>query len=129
MSEYEPVVDSCSSFSSSSSCKRKKKKVGEKITFLSNHIGTEFRAVKTEGKKRKFFLSWVGRYFARYQSCLLAYFLLSRISLSQVKFPSLVLWSGIFGLEEGMDGSIPHGSDLKFWRRSSRDGMDPDPWR
>lgn len=62
--------------------------------FSLNHIGTEFRAVKTEGKKRKFFLSWVGRYFARYQSCLLSSFPSFSymdgsliLSLWQVKFP------------------------------------------
>lgn len=52
------------------------------------------------------------------------------VSLSQVK-NSLPEFFGaeFFGLGEWGDGSIPYGSDLKFWRRSSRDGMDPDPWR
>lgn len=45
-----------------------------KITFLSITLVSKFRAVKTEGRKRKFFLPWVGRYFARYQSCLLSSF-------------------------------------------------------
>lgn len=39
-----------------------------KITFLSITLVSKFRAVKTGGKKRKFFLPWVGRYFAQYQS-------------------------------------------------------------
>lgn len=106
-----------------------------KITFLSNHIGIQIP--RGEGKKRKFFLPWVGRYFARYQSCLLSSFpsfsymdgSFNSFSLASENSLSEFFGAEFFGLEEGMDGSIPYGSDLKFWRRSSRDGIDPDPWR
>lgn len=117
---------------------QEEEKGGVKITFLSITLVSKFRAVKAEGRKRKFFLPLVGRYFARYQSCLLSSFLTSfsyvdrSLILSLFASEASLPWffrAEFFGLEEGMDGSIPYGSDLKFWRRSSRDGMDPVPWR
>lgn len=74
----------------------------------------------------------------RYQSCLLAFFLpfflvygwkFNSFSFASENSLSEFFGAEFIGLEEWGDGSIPYGSDLKFWRRSSRDGMDPDPWR